>query len=119
MSEFIESPYLIRIDTTLGRVDVEFPETPWDEPVETTMVARTAGARLAMDEFMARHGVGVTGVRFDVEFCSPVDLVRTLEVNASYHRDPLIVGWGVEYGALPDDDGQDTILESVRNENGG
>lgn len=95
--------YLIRIETFLGTADVLFPDAVWDEPSETSVKGQKS-AKSALDYFIEQYGVGVGGVRFSLDVCSPIDLVRALQINDSYHQNPSIVSWQIVSGDIPGDD---------------
>jgi len=97
----IESKYQIEIMTILGMVNVSFQETAWDEPADTSITPWNEGAEKVFRWFVRDFGVGVTGVRINPDHCSPVDLVRALEINDSYNKDRSISEWRVLSGYVP------------------
>ena len=97
----IKSKYQINIMTMLGMAEISFPETAWDEPADTTIKTYSKSAEDVFRRFVRDFGVGVTGIRINPDHCSPVDLVRSLEVNDSYHKDKSISIWRVTLGYVP------------------
>lgn len=95
--------YSFDITTFLGIVSVVFPDAEYQDPVETETKYLADSAFMALSEFLNRHGVGANGVRFDISFCSPIDLIRTLEINDSYHHDSYIVSWEMVDGEVPEE----------------